>query len=155
MKTIISVIFLSVCGFVANFAAVFILNFVGLFGPLIAGRSAKRVGWRYFLGTLVSILGQSYVYLSFIAFIVNWTRLAATRGDVWGFVLWPFAFFAAILPIWFTMGRALSEARADKTNNPQIEALPITFFISLISFFVFALFPAIISFGWDWVPYVD
>ncbi|NQV18996.1 MAG: hypothetical protein HQ534_10680 [Armatimonadetes bacterium] len=154
MKTIISIGLLIVFGGIATSLSVFLLNIVGLPGALLAGKPGQRSKGRFIFGSIISAIGQSYLYLSFIAFIVNWTLNAAAREDVIGFILWPFAFFVSLIPLWHTFIRASVEARELKFANPQVEALQITVFISILSFFVFAFIPSIVKIVWSWVPYV-
>lgn len=105
-------------------------------------------------GSVISALGQSYIYLSYVAFIASWTRGAGARDDVFGPGLWPVAFFAVLIPIWLTMVRARAEARQSNSTNPQVEALPLTALVAVIGFVVFAFIPGLMRMAWGWVPYV-
>jgi hypothetical protein len=154
MKTVFSIVLLIVFGAIASFLSVFLLNIVGLPGALLAGTPGKRSKGRFIFGSIVSALGQSYVYLAFIAFIVNWTMLAARREDVVGFLLWPFAFLVVLIPIWLTLIRARGEAGEQESANPQVEALYLTVIAALLGFFAFAFAPIVIRVAWGWVPYV-
>lgn len=154
MKTLFSVFLLIVYGVAANFLAVFILNIAGLPGVFLAGKPGTRSKGRFIFGSLVSAIGQSYVYLCYVAFIVSWTRTAGARSDVFSPVLWPVAFFAVLIPIWITMIRARAEARQSNSTNPQVEALPLTAFVGLSGFIIFAVMPSLMRTAWGWVPYV-
>lgn len=154
MKTVFCIVLLIVFGIIANFLSVFILNIVGLPGALLAGFPGKRSKARFIFGSIVSALGQSYIYLAFTAFIVNWTMLAANREDVVGFLLYPFAFLAVLVPIWFALIRARVEAREQESANAQVEALHITLLVAFLGFFVFVFAPSVIRFAWGWLPYV-
>lgn len=102
----------------------------------------------------MSALGQSYIYLAFTAFVVNWTVLASNREDVVDFILYPFAFLAVIFPIWFALIRGRVEARDHEHANAQVEALHITLLVIFLGFFVFVFAPNVIKFAWGWLPYV-
>jgi len=154
MKTIFSIVLLIVFGIIANFLSVFLLNIAGLPGAWLAGTPGKRSKRRFIFGSIVSVIGQSYVYLTYTAFIVNWTKLAAGRDDVVGFLLWIFAFLAVIFPIWLTLIRARVESRKMDAASPQVEALHFTVITALLGFFVFAFVPIVINAAWGWVPYV-
>lgn len=154
MKTIFCIVLLIVFGIIANFLSVFILNLAGVPGALLAGFPGKRSKARFIFGSIVSALGQSYIYLAFTAFVVNWTMLAAKREDVVGFLLYPFAFLAVLIPIWFALIRARVEAREQESANAQVEALHITALVAFLGFFVFAFVPSVIRFAWGWLPYV-
>lgn len=154
MKTIFCIILLIVFGIIANFLSVFVLNIAGVPGALLAGLPDKRSKGRFIFGLIVSALGQSYVYLAFTAFIVNWTVLAANREDVVGLLLYLFAFLAVLIPMWLTLTHARIEAREQKDANAQVEALHITLLVAFLGFFVFAFAPSVIRFAWGWLPYV-
>lgn len=154
MKTVFSIVMLIIFGVIASFLSVFLLNIAGLPGALLAGKPGKRIKGRFIFGSIISALGQSYVYLAFIAFIVNWTMGAGKQSDVVGFLLWPFAFLAAFIPMWLTLIRARGEAREQGSASAQVEALPFTFTVALIGFFVFAFVPIVMRTAWRWVPYV-
>ena len=154
MKTIFSIVLLIVFGVIANFLSVFLLNVAGLPGALIAGTPGKRRKKRFIFGSIVSAIGQSYVYLAYTAFIVNWTKLAAGRDDVVGFVVWVFAFLAVIVPIWIALIRAREESREMEAASAQVEALYLTVITALLGFFIFAFVPSVINSVWGWVPYV-
>jgi len=154
MKTVFSIVMLIVFGAIASFLSVFLLNIAGLPGALLAGTPGKRSKRLFIFGSIVSALGQSYIYLAFTAFIVNWTMLAARRDDIVGFLVWPFAFFVVLIPIWLTLIRARAEAREQKSANAQVEALHLTVIAALLGFFVFAFAPIVMKAVWGWVPYV-
>jgi len=154
MKTAFSIVMLIVFGVIASFLSVFLLNIAGLPGALLAGKAGKRSKGRFIFGSIISALGQSYVYLAYIAFIVNWTMLAGRRNDVVDFLLWPFAFLVVLIPIWVTLIRARVEDQEQKRPNPQVEALHLTVIIALIGFFVFAFAPIVMRTAWGWVRYV-
>ena len=154
MKTIFCIVLLIVFGIIANFLSVIILNIAGLPGALLAGFPGKRSKARFIFGSIVSALGQSYVYLAFTAFVVNWTVLASNREDVVDFILYPFAFLVVMIPIWFALIRGRVEAREQKDANAQVEALHITLLVAFLGFFIFAFVPSVIKFAWGWLPYV-
>lgn len=154
MKTLFSVGILLGIGALAFFLSTIVVNLAGVPGAILAGTPGKRSKGRFQFGSIVSAIGQSYIYLAYVAFVTNWTTLASKRPDVFGIVLWPFAFLVCILPIWFNMGRASAESKTETFANPQAEALPITFLASFVGFFIFAFIPSAIKFGWPWIPYI-
>lgn len=154
MKTLFTIILLLVFAGVAGFVATFALNLAGIPGALLAGRPGERSVSRFRTGSIFSALGQSYVYLAFVAFIVSWTMAAAARDDVVGFIVWPFAFGAVVWPVYSNLIRARVEARESEHANPQVEAIHLTFFAAVIGFFLFVFVPAAIKALWGWVPFV-
>jgi hypothetical protein len=155
MKTLASILLLIVYGVVANYLAIFALNIAGLPGALLGGMPGKRSKGQFISGSIISAIGQSYVYLAYTAFVVNWTRLAADRDDVVGFFIWPFAFLAVFVPIWHCLMMARIESREIEHAQAQTEALHLTCLITLICFFIFAFVPNIMKIAWGWVPYMD
>jgi len=154
MKTVFSIVLLVVFCAIASFLSPLILNIAGLPGALLAGTPGKRSKERFILGSILSALGQSYIYLAYVSFIVNWTMLAARREGVVRFLLWSFAFLAVLVPIWLILIRARIEAQDQEGPNPQVEALHLTAIAALFGFFVFAFAPAVMKVAWDWLPYV-
>ena len=105
MKTVFTVGLLIVFAILANFLTVFLLNLAGVPGALAAGKPGKRSKTQFIAGSLVSALGQSLVYLGYVAFVVNWTRLAISIQGV-NVMVWPVAFLAVMVPIWTNLIRA-------------------------------------------------
>jgi hypothetical protein len=155
MKTLFAILLLAIFGIIATFLAPIILNIAGLPGAVVAGMPGKRTKSRFVFGSIVSAIGQSYVYLAYSAFVLSWTIAAASREDVVGFVLWPIAFLTVLLPVYINLIRARVEAKELKHANAQTEALHLTFLISLLSFFVFSLAPTLMKTAWGWIPYVS
>ena len=149
------IVLLVVFGIAANFLCSFILNIAGLPGALLAGMPGTRSPRRFILGSLVSAFGQSYAYLAFVAFVTNWTNLAAKRDDVVGLPLWPVAFLTCMVPIYLDLIRSRIEAREHPHANAQVEALHLTVPIAFVVFFIFAFFPAVMRVGWGWLPYMS
>ena len=98
-------------------------------------------------------MGQSLVYLAYVAFVVNWTRLSISVQGV-SVIAWPLAFLAVAVPIWMNLIRARLEEREAAVANPQAQALHITTLVALIGFFLFAFVPSAIEPLYGWVPYV-
>lgn len=154
-KTLFAIGFLIVFGAATSFLATIALNIAGLPGAMLAGTPGQRTKQRFQFGAVIATLGQSYIYLAYTAFIVNWTAHASRRDDlVLGFLLWPVALLAVFIPIWRNLIRGRVEAREYEFANPQVEALHHTLIIALLGFFVFAFFPNTICTAWGWVPYV-
>lgn len=152
-KTLFSIILLIVWGVVADFVTVFVLNIAGVPGALVAGRPQKSNKIRYIAGVIISALGQSYVYLAWTAFIVNWTLLARAFQKV-SILVWPVAFLTVVLPILFNWARAKREADEDKYTNAQVSALSLTLVATLIVFFVFVFNTQAMKYLYFWVPYM-
>lgn len=153
MTTLFSIGMLVVFGIIATFVSLYILNFAGLLGGMIYASSEQRTNSRFVLGRLVSVIGQSYVYLAYVAFVVNWTRQLVIFQDVSVFI-WIVAFLATMSPIATTGNRARKEAQEDSQKNVQAEALQLTFIVSIVAFFVFVFVPKAYEIVYGWVPYI-
>ena len=153
MKTLFSIVVLIILGIIINFVAVFVLNFAGLLGALLAGKPGKRSKGQFIFGSIISAIGQSFVYLAYTAFVVNCTMLAISKQGV-SFIIWPIAFLAVVLPLWFNLIHARVEAKEMEHASAQTEALHITFFLSLIGFFIFAFIPKVMEIIYSWIPYI-
>lgn len=152
MGTLFAVLVLIILATVINFLQGFILNIAGLPGALLAGMPGKRSKMQFRLGTLISAIGQAYVYFAYIAFVVSWTRNTTRRDDIISFIIWGAAFIACILPLWKYLIAARIEAKESEFSNAQTEALHLVFILAFIAFFAFALLPATIETAWSWVP---
>lgn len=145
MGTFSTVLLLIVYGIVAFYLSTYILNIAGLPGALLARKSKKDSGL-YILGSLVSALGQSFIYLAYISFIVRYGLEASN------FVVWIFVFLSSMGPIVQNTNIAEREAREDGYHtNPQIKGLNISIIISLIAFFVFVFNPDFMESIYGWV----
>jgi hypothetical protein len=115
MKTLLAIVPLIIACVVARTVSLFVLNAAGLPGALIArGASDKfesiAATLRFFVGVIISTVGQSYVYLAFVALIVNFTKFEVQGGGVFGPVLWPIAFIASFAPVYLCTAAGIFEA---------------------------------------------
>jgi hypothetical protein len=111
MKTFFLSVVLIVCGWVFYNVSLFVVNIAGFPGALVAwGTSAYKERQsltghlRFALGVIVSLIGQSYVYLAWVVLIVNFTRHESPH--VFAAVIWPVAFVASFFPVYFCAAAA-------------------------------------------------
>jgi hypothetical protein len=157
MKMLFAVGFLAVTAIVASFLFVFLLNLAGLPGALISPRTQQQINPRWFAGFIVALIGQSFVALAYVAFVVNWTQLGILHQGLSGWLLWPLAFVAVVVPMWQTYSAAAREAKQDgyfELRHVQLDALGWTTFIAGVAFLVFTLFPFLMRSAYPWVPYM-
>ena len=155
MKTIITIVLLVISAGITSYLTPILLNIAGLPGALFMfPKKEKRSKSRFILGVPVSALGQSYVYLSYTAFIVSWTMNAASRADVVGFLVWPIAFLAVFVPLSSSVLHSEKEIEETGIVGVQSVALRITLVVALLGFFVFAFEPTLMDLAWGWVPFV-
>jgi hypothetical protein len=133
---------------------VFISNFAGLPGVFLAGKPGNRTKGQFKFGQTIAIIGQTYIYLAYTAFIVSWTKDRIDQYDIIKFLVWTFAFLAVMGPIWKDLIHARLEDRESKYANPQVQALHNTVVLVLIGFFIFVFIPSTMNSIWGWVPYV-
>jgi hypothetical protein len=154
MQTIVTILLLIIFSVVIGFLGVFILNFAGLPGTLLAGKPGIRSKSQFRIGSIISSIGQTYIYLAYTAFIVSWTMNRIIEHDAVKFVAWIFAFLAVIIPLYKDLIRARVENKEAAYANPQIEALHLTFLLVFVGFFIFVFVPNVMNILWNWVPYV-
>lgn len=155
MKTFLAAIVLIIFGAIASFLSIWVLNIAGLPGAAIAAGKTKPGKNRAAVAVIVAALGQSYIYLAYTGFVVNWTSGASARSDVpLGFLLWIPAFLAVFYPIWSGLGAVRVEAQERGAMTTQDIALHLTAGLAILGFILFAIVPRLIKLGWDWVPYV-
>jgi hypothetical protein len=121
MRTLLLSVGLIVSGFAVWKISWFALNIAGLPGVLIAWRSSDKSqslagALRFFVGVIISALGQSYVYLIWVALVVNFTKDAAQGEGVFGPALWPVAFIASFAPIYLWAAAGAGEAATGESE---------------------------------------
>lgn len=101
-------------------------------------------------GLVLTVLGQTYVALAFVAFTLQTTqsRLAGQSG--FGVqVAWLVTFFVAIAPATIALRDAARERR-----KVQHGATVFTAPLVALGFFVFLFAPNVMHAGWGWVPHL-
>ena len=140
-------------GIVGTFAAV-LYSVVLAFGGA-PGSALTILGTRYrrrglvTAGTVVSFLIESYLLLAFAAFVVRVVAGFLTErpwAPAWP--LWIVGWYLATAPVLFG-GRGVPGAPArDATDSAFAFELPI----SALGFWVFLVWPAVLEWGWGWIP---
>lgn len=138
---------------VSRLLGVFVLNIVGLPGALIGRYSKKKSEAKYILGVLVSAIGHLYIYLSFLIYIIEWTKMRVDSNGFSKYFIWFFSMVATVGAIQQIYHTAKNEAIEfpNEYENPQILSLLITEVISFFAFFVFVFYPSTINPLWTWV----
>ena len=154
MITFFTIFFLILLyGLMSRLIGVFILNFAGFSGSLIAAKSLSKKEPKYILGLVISAIGNIYVYLSFMIYIITWTRLRVNIDSFSKYFIWFFCMVATVGSIQQIYHDAKKKASEFPTGfeNPQVLSLLITEVISFFSFFLFVFFPDSINPLWSWV----
>jgi hypothetical protein len=124
--------------------------------PLLEAGFGARQGWaRTILGITLSVLGQSYVYLAFVALVVTWTKYYIHQAGLSPIFVWPASFFAGVFPIYCCAAAADAEYSQGSGSGVQTTAVLIGQFVAAIGFFVFIFFPRVAALGWPWVPWLS
>lgn len=146
-------IFIIIYIFVSRLFGVFILNIVGLPGALIGRNSIYIREPKYILGVIISAIGHIYVYLSFMIYIITWTRLRVEGNGFIKYLVWFFCLVATVGAIQQIHHNAKKEATefSNGFENPQILSLLLTEVVSFFSFFLFVFYPNAINPLWTWV----
>lgn len=154
MKTLITIIiFILIYAIISRIIGVFVLNILGLPGAIIGRNSVSKKEPKYIIGVLVSTIGHIYVYLAFMIYLIDWTRLKVDDESFTKYIVWFFCLVASVGTIQQIHHVAKKEATEFPTgfHNPQIMSLLITEIISFFSFFLFVFYPSAINPLWTWV----
>ncbi len=151
MPTVFSILILFLGPTIALLPIAIAINVAGTPGALIAIKPVVRSGSRFLLATMIAAVGQSYVYLAWVALVVSWTQ-GREHAIMW--LVWPFAFFASVAPIVKLQAESRKEAIENGFSNPQVEACSFTLVLAFIGFLAFTLSPYLMNVCWSWVPYV-
>ncbi len=101
-------------------------------------------------GLLLTVAGQLYASLAFVAFIIQTSssRLAGVAGfGTW--IAWTVTFLVACAPAFI----ALKNAARVEVRKVQHSATTFTAPLTALGFFVFVFAPGVLRVGWGWVPH--
>lgn len=152
MRSLGLALILGVGGLLAAAIYTFVIGLAGAPGAMLSAAAAKRSPdeitpvW----GLVLTVAGQLYASLLFVTLIINFVeaRLSGTTGfGKW--VVWVVAFIVAVAPT----GMALKDAARAERRNVQHHAITLTVPLTVIGFFVFCFFPAVMNAGWGWIPH--
>ena len=132
------------------------LNTVGLPGALIGSKSYEKKEIKYIIGSIVSGIGQSYLYIAFMIYIIDFSRLLINEKGVNKYFMW-------IICLIFLLGTiqqirhkgkldfSQTQKETNSSHDPQLTGLLITEIITFVGFFVIVFYPKIIHPLWTWV----
>jgi hypothetical protein len=154
-------ILLAFIGMLVAALYVFVIGFSGLLGSLTSeyfARNSEKPAVSI-LGLILSILGQTYASLAFVALIIQ--SVASWVGDSSGFgkwVLWIVGFAIAIAPSQIALKDATAQWRdgfREQSVGRTTSCYATTFVapITIIGFLLFIFFPNLLSMGWGWIPH--
>ena len=122
----------------------FVIGLAGSPGAMLSAAAAKRSpegitpSWGFFL----TLVGQLYASLVFVALVIQFVEAHLTGITGFGrWAVWIVAFFIAVAPA----GIALKDAARVQRRNVQHYAMTLTVPLTVIGFFVFRFFPAVMS----------
>jgi hypothetical protein len=146
---------------IAALYAMFALGLAGAPGALLS-EAISRKGEEPkipLIGLLVTFIGQLYVSLAFVVFIVLSVRsvVGGTTG-IGKWLLWLVAFYVSLAPVWMALKDA---TRKRQEGYPEMSigkivphyAMAFTAPLTGVGFFLFALFPSLTWWGWGWIPH--
>lgn len=154
MKTFITILTLIIVyGVVSRVIGVFILNIIGLPGAMIGLKAKTKKEFRFVLGVIVSAIGHIYLYLSFMIYVITWTRMRVESNGFSKYLIWFFCMATSIGAIQQMYQTAKKEATEfpNGFENPQILSLLVTEVVAFFSFFLFVFYPKAIDPLWTWV----
>ena len=152
MGAIGDIIFLALGGTLLAALFTFVLGFAGAPGAFLTALAMRRTGSQVtpLWGLLLTVAGQLYASLAFVAFIIQTTssRLAGVAGfGTW--IAWTVTFLVACAPALIALKDA---ARAD-VKTVQHDATAFTAPLTALGFLVFVLAPGVLRAGWGWIPH--
>jgi len=111
----------------------------------------QKLKKRWYLCLFVSFICQTFVYLIYVAFIVDRTSYNISNGL--SLFVWIPAFIAAILPIFITMIRFQGSKKTDyrESMSSSMDAAIFTFVVAILGFFVFVIVPEIMYKMYSWI----
>lgn len=140
-------------GIVGTLAAVLWTVVLGVGGA--PGSALAVLGTRFgkralvLAGTFVSFLLESYLLLSFAALVIRFVDgFLAIRPAAPAWPLWIVGWYLATAPVLFGGRSTPGAAARDATDTAFAFALPVAAF----GFWVFVLWPAVLEWGWGWLP---
>jgi len=130
----------------------FVVGLAGAPGAFLTTLAMRRTGSQAIplWGLLLTVAGQLYASLAFVAFIIQTTssRLAGVAGfGTW--IAWTVTFLVACAPAFI----ALKDAARAEVKKVQHGATTFTAPLTAIGFLVFVLAPGVLRAGWGWVPH--
>lgn len=128
------------------------LNLAGIPGAIVGGGGGQVRG---IFGIILAVLGQSYVYLGFVAVVVTWTKYYIHQKHLVEVFVWPASFFACVYPIYLCAAAAEEERSRGRGSGVQTVAVMTSQFIAAIGFFVFVFVPGVILVGWSWISWLS
>ncbi len=137
-----------------------VLNIIGFPGAMIGIKSSNKKETKFIIGSLISGIGQSYLYLSFMIYVIGFSRLLIEQRDVNEYFMWVICFIFLIGTIQQIRYKGNLEFNEKKTKiptvyeNPQLSGLLITEIIAFIGFFVIIFYPDIVYPLWSWIELI-
>lgn len=155
METFITILKLIGLMLANSFLSLIILNMAGLPGALL-NLGNKNQNIRYYISVFFAFLGQLYIYLAFVSFIISYCNFKIENDSINKYLLYIIAFFVIVPPIAKMSIDAEKEAKLSSLEllPPQVSALKWTWLISTICFFVFIFNAEIMTSLWGYIPYV-
>ena len=147
------IIFILIAGLIIKFLGKIVLNFVGFPGGYIGQKSISKKEPKYIIGLILALFGHVYIYLSYMIYIINWTRLNVPDSGFSKYLIWFFCLVATVAPIQKIYENAKKEISefSKEYQNPQLDSIYLTQTIALFSFFIFVFYPESINPLWTWV----
>ena len=132
------------------------VNLGGMLGAIVSGKPDNRGKTQFNIGIIVSALGQSYVYLAYMVFIICLANVNNNFSGISKYIIWFFVFIVTVFPILKirTAARVEDNESGAYHRNTQVEALDLTMLVSFVAFFIFTFIPKTMSALWSWLPNV-
>lgn len=154
MEVVILIIcFVALYAINSRYVGPIVLNIVGFPGALIGLKSERKTEARYIIGAIISSIGQVYIYIAFMIYIINWTRIKVEGGGFSKYIIWTFCLISTVGAIQRIHQQAKKEFIESKSQfeNPQITGLLVTEIVAFFGFFIIIFFPSLFEPLWGWI----
>lgn len=133
-------------------AAIFVMNIASKIVYVFLDKK-RKITTGYKIGISVLTVLHSYIYLSFISFVIL-LCYACQTNSILTIILWIITGIVCIVLTWSAYVQAknkLNDAERQNYEPTHVIGLSLNALISSIGFFVLAIYPHAIDTAWPWV----
>ena len=151
MQTATTIVILLVNAICVYFIIEIVMGAAGFPGALIAG-DPKRMGTsRFWIAVITSSLGQTYVYLAYVAFMINITAYNVLHGS--SALCYVVTFLCIIIPFYDSCMTLRVNNSKNKISNVVIDGMTVSIIPIILAFFVFVADIDFMDKIYWWVPF--
>ena len=134
---------------IAYFICVILLAFVSLPGSYLEKHGKKHSKKNYILAVIISSVAQTYLYLTYIAFVVHNAYSVIKPQRIESILVWGVAFLSSVLPIFFILKKHMLWEKETGNKDSMVTAFKITMIAAVAGFFIFTVNPSVVNIFWS------